>query len=84
MPVPPYQFALLSIEYVEQQDNDEAQAGVARALGDFVELVGGPAQAAACLLPLLERLAGEEEVVVRDAVCQMHLSMFHAHGTEMR
>lgn len=46
-------------------DNDEAQTSVARQLSDFTELVGGPAQLPV-LLPLLEKLCGEEEFVVRD------------------
>eukprot|EP00823_Brevimastigomonas_motovehiculus_P001323 TRINITY_DN11847_c0_g1_i1.p1 TRINITY_DN11847_c0_g1~~TRINITY_DN11847_c0_g1_i1.p1 ORF type:complete len:619 (-),score=121.51 TRINITY_DN11847_c0_g1_i1:55-1911(-) len=52
-----------------EQDNDEAMTAIAKQLGDFVDLVGGP-QYAVCLLPLLEKLCGEEEVVVRDAAVQ--------------
>jgi hypothetical protein len=49
-------------------DNDEAQSIMSRQLnGDFVELMGGPTHGAA-LFPLLEKLAGEEEAVVREAV----------------
>eukprot|EP01006_Ploeotia_vitrea_P037698 TRINITY_DN66159_c8_g1_i1.p1 TRINITY_DN66159_c8_g1~~TRINITY_DN66159_c8_g1_i1.p1 ORF type:complete len:635 (-),score=403.33 TRINITY_DN66159_c8_g1_i1:1975-3879(-) len=48
------------------EDNDEAQAVVARQLGSFVPLVGGPAHAHV-LLPLLEFQAGLEETVVRQA-----------------
>jgi hypothetical protein len=49
-------------------DNDEAQSVMARQLnGDFVDLMGGPSHGAA-LFPLLEKLAGEEEAVVREAV----------------
>lgn len=47
-------------------DNDEAHTAIARHLGSFASLVGGP-QYTPLLLPLLERLCGEEEFVVRDA-----------------
>lgn len=49
-----------------ETDMDEGQTAVAAQLGDFTELVGG-ASHAACLLPLLEKLAGAEECVVRNA-----------------
>lgn len=52
-------------EYSEE-DNDEAQTAIGNQLGDFGELVGG-GDHVACLLPLLEKLAQEEEFVVRDA-----------------
>jgi len=48
------------------QDNDEAHTAVAQQLGLMAELVGGPPHVP-CLLPVLEKLAGEEECVVRDA-----------------
>lgn len=47
-------------------DNDEAQTAIATHLGDFSELVGG-ATHVPVLLPLLEKLCGEEECVVRNA-----------------
>jgi len=47
-------------------DNDEAHTAVARQLGELVPFVGGSAHGA-LVLPLLEKLCGEEEVVVRDA-----------------
>jgi len=56
------------LEYGEQ-DNDEAQTAIARQLGDFVDLVGGPVHGVS-LIPILEKLAGEEELVVRDAAVQ--------------
>jgi len=52
-------------EYLEE-DNDEAHATVAKQLAEFLPLVGGPAYGK-LLLPLLEKLCAEEEVVVRDA-----------------
>jgi hypothetical protein len=48
-------------------DNDEVLTAVARQLGDFTELVGGSAFVPT-LLPLLEKLCGEEECVVRNTV----------------
>jgi serine/threonine-protein phosphatase 2A regulatory subunit A len=56
------------MEYSDQ-DNDEALAAIGAQLGDFVDLVGGE-QHAVVLLPLLEKLAGEEESVVRDEAQQ--------------
>lgn len=53
------------IEYCDQ-DNDEALTAIAAQLGDFSELIGGPTHVPT-LLFLLEKLAGEEECVVRDA-----------------
>eukprot|EP00457_Paulinella_chromatophora_P002885 gb/GEZN01002890.1/.p1 GENE.gb/GEZN01002890.1/~~gb/GEZN01002890.1/.p1 ORF type:complete len:587 (+),score=85.51 gb/GEZN01002890.1/:72-1832(+) len=47
-------------------DNDEAQTAVGAQLGDFLPWIGGPDHVTLCL-PLLEKLAGEEEVVVREA-----------------
>lgn len=47
-------------------DNDEAHAAIATNLGDFAELVGG-GDHVPTLLPLLEKLCGEEECVVRNA-----------------
>lgn len=46
-------------------DNDEAHTAIARQLGTFVRFVGGQ-QHLPLLLPLLEKLCGTEEVVVRD------------------
>lgn len=51
------------------QDNDEAQTAIGRQLGDFTDLVGGPPHAV-ILLPILEKLAAEEELVVRDTAVQ--------------
>ena len=51
-----------------QNDNDEVFSGIAKQLGSFVELVGGTAHAA-CLLPLLEKFAAEEETVIRNNAC---------------
>lgn len=53
------------LEYSEQ-DNDEALTAIADQLGDFAEVIGGPTHVPT-LLPLLEKLAGEEECVVRNA-----------------
>jgi len=47
-------------------DRDEAQAAVARQLGDFVDLVGGP-EHASILLPILEIHCGLEETLIREA-----------------
>jgi len=47
-------------------DNDEALTCIATQLGAFAEVIGGPTHVPT-LLPLLEKLAGEEECVVRDA-----------------
>jgi len=52
-------------EYSET-DNDEAQTNIARQMGNLVPHVGGAANAH-ILLPLLEKYAGEEEFVVREA-----------------
>lgn len=52
-------------EYCEE-DNDEALSAVATCLGEFADRVGG-GDHVACLLPLLEKLAQEEEYVVRNA-----------------
>lgn len=52
-------------EYVEQ-DKDEALTAIATQLGDFSESVGGSTYIPV-LIPLLEKLSGEEECVVRDA-----------------
>lgn len=46
-------------------ENDEVLASVARQLGHFCDIVGGP-QNALHLFPILEKLAGEDEAVVRD------------------
>lgn len=61
------------VEYGEN-DIDEAQTAVAEQLGDFVELVGGPSHAV-ILLPLLEKLAGEEECVVRTAAVESFVKL---------
>lgn len=53
-------------EYVEN-DNDEAHCAIARQLGDFAGLVGGPGTHVSCLLPILEQFMSEEETVIRDA-----------------
>lgn len=53
------------LEYSEQ-DNDEALTNIADQLGEFAELIGGSTHVPT-LLPLLEKLAGEEEYVVRNA-----------------
>lgn len=50
-------------------DHDEAHASLARQLAEFTDLIGGP-QHIVLLLPLLEKLAGQEEVVVRDAAAE--------------
>lgn len=52
-------------EYIEK-DNDEALTAIAHQLGDFCEVIGGSAHLP-ILLPILEKLSGEEECVVRDA-----------------
>jgi serine/threonine-protein phosphatase 2A regulatory subunit A len=52
-------------EYAEE-DNDEAHAAIAKQLGEFVPLIGGPTHGK-LLLPILEKFCGEEEVVVREA-----------------
>lgn len=57
-----------------ENDIDEAQTAVAEQLGDFVELVGGPSHAV-ILLPLLEKLAGEEECVVRTAAVESFVKL---------
>ena len=54
-------------------DRDEAQAALARQLGEFVELVGGP-EHASLLLPVLETQCGLEETLIREAVCLLCLS----------
>lgn len=61
------------VEYGEN-DIDEAQTAVAEQLGDFVDLVGG-ASHAGILLPLLEKLAGEEECVVRTAAVESFVKL---------
>lgn len=53
------------LEYSDQ-DNDEALTAIAAQLGDFADVIGGPTHVPT-LLPLLEKLAGEEECVVRNA-----------------
>lgn len=53
------------LEYSDR-DNDEALTAIAAQLGEFAEPIGGATHVPA-LLPLLEKLAGEEECVVRDA-----------------
>lgn len=53
------------LEYSDQ-DNDEALTMIAHQLGGFAKVIGGPTHVPT-LLPLLEKLAGEEECVVRDA-----------------
>jgi len=53
------------LEYSDQ-DNDEALTAIADQLGDLAEVIGGSTHVPA-LLPLLEKLAGEEECVVRNA-----------------
>lgn len=53
------------MEYSEQ-DNDEALTAIGHQLGSFAEVIGGSTHVPT-LLPLLEKLAGEEECVVRDA-----------------
>jgi len=57
----------LLAEYAANE-NDEVHCGIAKQLGSFVELVGGP-QYANCLLPLLEKFAAEDETVIRTAAC---------------
>jgi len=52
-------------EYIET-DADEPHTHIAKQLGEFTELVGGPSHVS-LLLPLLEKLCGEEETTVRDA-----------------
>lgn len=55
--------------FVDSTDNDdEILVALAEEVGDFVDLVGGPAHAAILVDPL-EVLAGIEETVVRDRVC---------------
>lgn len=54
-------------DFVEQGDNDEANAAVAAQLGDFVDLVGGPNEAH-ILLPFLDQMCSLEEPVIRNAV----------------
>jgi len=53
------------LEY-SYQDNDEALTAIADQLGDLAEVIGGSTHVPT-LLPLLEKLAGEEECVVRNA-----------------
>jgi serine/threonine-protein phosphatase 2A regulatory subunit A len=52
-------------EFIEG-DNDEAHTAVARQLGEILPYLGG-ATHGALVLPLLEKLCAEEEVVVRDS-----------------
>jgi serine/threonine-protein phosphatase 2A regulatory subunit A len=52
-----------------EKDNDEALSCVAKQLGELTELVGGQAHVPV-LLPLLEKLSGEEESVVREHACE--------------
>lgn len=49
------------------EDEDEVLVALSEELGEFVDLVGGPAHAT-CLLEPLEALAAVEETVVRDKV----------------
>lgn len=51
------------------ENNEEAVTAIARQLGDFVEFVGG-AEHLPLLFPLLERYAGAEETVIRDAAVE--------------
>jgi len=70
----------LLVEFSEE-DNDEAHMSVARQLGDFVPLLGG-AQYAKIILPLLEKLCGEEEVVVREAAVKALNTAVHQFPKE--
>eukprot|EP01017_Pseudomicrothorax_dubius_P017045 TRINITY_DN1934_c0_g1_i5.p1 TRINITY_DN1934_c0_g1~~TRINITY_DN1934_c0_g1_i5.p1 ORF type:complete len:499 (+),score=139.99 TRINITY_DN1934_c0_g1_i5:144-1640(+) len=47
------------------EDEDEVLAALADSIGDFVDLVGGPAYAVS-LLPVIESLCYNEDTVVRD------------------
>lgn len=51
---------------VSDQENDQILVAMSQQLGEFSEVLGGAAQLH-LLLPLLEKLASEEECVVRDA-----------------
>lgn len=70
------------LEYADQ-DNDEGLTIIGNQLGDFHELVGGSAHVPV-LLPLLEKLSGQEEFVVRDsavkAICKLAA---HLHANDV-
>jgi len=61
-----------------ETDNDEAHTAIANQAGGMYDLVGG-GEHVHCLFPILEKLAGEEECVVRDEAVKA-LNRLSAHG----